>query len=65
MADNTLLTVDDVAKRLGVHPDTVRKWIRSGELEAIVLGGPAGYRIPQDALDKFLRERRGVINRDE
>jgi excisionase family DNA binding protein len=52
-----MLTVDDVAKQLSVHPDTVRKWIRNRELEAINLGGPAGYRIRQSALDRFIRER--------
>jgi len=51
------LTVQDVAEQLDVNPDTVRKWIRSGELVAISLGGPAGYRITQAAVDRFIRER--------
>jgi excisionase family DNA binding protein len=58
MPDDILLTVEDVAKRLGVHIDTIRRWIRSGELPAINLGGPAGYRIAQADLDKFIRGRR-------
>lgn len=57
MSQDPLLTVDDVAKELAVHPDTVRKWIRNRELEAINLGGPAGYRIRRSALDRFMRER--------
>jgi excisionase family DNA binding protein len=57
MSQDPLLTVDDVAKELAVHPDTVRKWIRNRELEAINLGGPAGYRIRRSALDRFIRER--------
>jgi len=57
MSQDPLLTVDDVAKELTVHPDTVRKWIRNRELEAINLGGPAGYRIRRSALDRFIRER--------
>lgn len=52
-----MLTVDDVAKQLAVHPDTVRKWIRNRQIEAINLGGPAGYRVRQSALDRFIRER--------
>jgi excisionase family DNA binding protein len=54
----TLLTVQQVADQLNVHPDTVRQWIRSGELEAIDLGGRAGFRISETALDKFIRERK-------
>lgn len=57
MPDDTLLTVEDVAKRLIVHEETVRRWIRSGELQAIDLGGAAGYRISTTELDRFIRER--------
>jgi len=55
---DTLLTVQQVADQLNVHPDTVRQWIRSGELEAIDLGGRAGFRVSETALDKFIRERK-------
>jgi excisionase family DNA binding protein len=57
--DDILLTVEEVARRLSVHVDTVRRWIRSGELKAINLGGPAGYRITKTELDRFIRERTG------
>jgi excisionase family DNA binding protein len=50
-------TVEELAEELGVHPDTVRRWIRKGDLEAIDLGGSAGYRISKEALDRFLKER--------
>ena len=57
MTDDTFLTVEEVAKRLSVHEETVRRWIRSGELQAIDLSGPAGYRISQAELQRFIRER--------
>lgn len=57
MADEILYTVEEVATRLAVHPDTVRRWIKSGELRAINLGGRAGYRITEEAYRQFLRER--------
>ena len=51
-------SVEDVAARLNVHPETVRGWCRSGVLEAIA--GPtkrSGWKIGQAALDKFLATR--------
>lgn len=58
MSRETMFTVQEVADQLNVHPDTVRQWIRSGELEAIDLGGRAGFRISESALQKFIHERR-------
>lgn len=57
MTDDVYLTVEEVAKLLNIHEETVRRWIRSGELEAIDLQGPAGYRINQTELNRFIRER--------
>jgi excisionase family DNA binding protein len=57
MTDDILYTVEEIATRLSVHPDTVRRWIKSGELRAINLGARAGYRIPKSALDEFLQQR--------
>ena len=64
MPNETLYTVEEIAALLNVHPETVRKWIKSGELKAIRLGGPAGYRIAQSAYDQFLRERQEPEQRD-
>jgi excisionase family DNA binding protein len=65
MGGETYLTVQDVAEQLHVHADTVRKWIRSGELAAVPLGGTAGYRITQAAVDKFIRERMNRMQDDQ
>ncbi|MBA3826603.1 MAG: helix-turn-helix domain-containing protein [Ktedonobacterales bacterium] len=64
MAENTIYTVEEVARQLSVHADTVRGWIRSGELAAFDLGGRAGYRITQASLDEFVRKRQAT-KRDE
>jgi excisionase family DNA binding protein len=56
------LTVEDVATQLQVSQETVRRWIRSGRLPVLDLGGPkAGYRIREDALEAFVAERYGPI----
>ncbi len=53
-----LLTVREVARRLRVDDTTVRRWIKSGALEAITLphrGKRQAYRIKKSTLDKLLR----------
>jgi excisionase family DNA binding protein len=51
-----LLTVHEVARRLRVDDTTVRRWIKSGTLEAIALphrGKRQGYRIRKSTLDNL------------
>ena len=52
-----LLTVREVARRLRVDDTTVRRWIKSGALEAITLphrGKRQAYRIKKSTLDSLL-----------
>lgn len=54
-----LLTVREVARHLRVDDTTVRRWIKSGALEAIALphrGRRQGYRIRKSTLDALLNE---------
>ena len=51
------LTTSDVATRLGVSLDTVRRWLRSGELKGTPFGR-AGYRIDDADFQAFLHQRR-------
>ena len=50
------LTTSDVATRLGVSLDTVRRWLRSGELKGTPFGR-AGYRIEDADFQAFLQQR--------
>lgn len=54
-----LLTVRQVAERLRVHEQTVRKWLYAGELRCYRLGRGlgAGIRISEAQLSEFLSER--------
>ncbi|HTI15590.1 MAG TPA: helix-turn-helix domain-containing protein [Dictyobacter sp.] len=52
-----LLTVSEVARRLRVDDTTVRRWIKSGVLEAISLphsGMRQAYRVRRATLEKLL-----------
>lgn len=50
-------TADEVAEKLKVHVQTVRRWLREGELRGYLLGDRAGYRIRKTDLVTFLEER--------
>jgi len=55
MTQNELWTIEEVATLLRVHPETVRRWVRSGRMQAVRLGdGPkAPIRIDQAEVDRF------------
>ncbi len=54
------LSVEEVADKLKVTQETVRRWIRAKKLPVLNLGGPrAGYRIRRSDLERFLNERFG------
>lgn len=60
MQQGDWLTVEQAADLLQVAQETVRRWIRSGDLPVLDLGGPkTGYRIRKDELQKFIESRYG------
>jgi excisionase family DNA binding protein len=59
--DSPLLTVQEVAQRLRLNPETIRRWLRQGKLECILLGGDrGGYRIPESAVQRLINESKKV-----
>jgi putative resolvase len=61
MADEgeQLLTVDQVARRLQLHPATIRRWIKAGRLHAISLGSDrAGWRIRRSDVEALIQGTR-------
>ncbi len=53
-----LLTVEEVAMRLQVNEQTIRRWLRDGELSGVPFGGRTGWRVSEDDLVAFLARRR-------
>ena len=47
--DADLLSIDQVAERLGLHVRTVRRYVRHGRLRAVRIGKQ--YRVAREALD--------------
>ncbi len=50
-------TVKEVADRLKVHPQTLKDWLRSGELEGVNFGGRTGWRVTDAQLRDFVERR--------
>lgn len=55
---NELMTVREVAERLRVDTTTVRRWVKQGSLQAVVLPHVRerqAYRVKRETLDKVLQ----------
>ncbi len=52
-----LLTVEDAAERARVHPETVKRAIRSGRLRASRLGERGAYRIREQWFDEWIDDQ--------
>jgi excisionase family DNA binding protein len=57
-----LMTVDEVAERLRVGAETVRRWLRLGKLKGARLPNKAGWRIHEDDVERFVD---AYMNRDQ
>ncbi len=57
MSDDRWLTVEEVADDLRVHIDTVRGWLRRGELTGTKISRRAGWRIRASEVEAFMQDR--------
>jgi len=54
-----LLTLSEACKRLGIHPNTLRKWDRQGKIRVVrTVGGRR--RVPEDEVERLM----GIIKPD-
>lgn len=64
--NHELLTVNEVAQLLRVDTSTVRRWIKQGTLEAVLLpsaGTSQSFRIHRDVI-KSLTEPRSLLSKE-
>ena len=55
MSVDRILTVRQVADRLGARPETIRRWIRAGRINGVMLGGTkSGYRILESEVGRVM-----------
>ena len=59
-----MLTVDQVAERLQVNEQTVRRWLRDKQLVGVPFGGRTGWRVTEEELRAFLDRRRFAEGED-
>ena len=59
MAEGQFLTVQDIADRLRVRDETVREWLRSGQISGYNFGGRTGWRIPLSEVERLLASKAG------
>jgi excisionase family DNA binding protein len=54
MTDERWYDVKEIVALLSVHEQTVRRWIKQGDLPAVMFGRKGGYRVRARDLDGFL-----------
>lgn len=54
MAGDELLTVAEVAQRLKLSQETVRRWLRAGRLRGVKFSDSGGYRVRASELERLL-----------
>lgn len=47
------LTVQETAETLGVHEETIRRWIKAGQLNAYRLNGRKLIRITRESIEQL------------
>ena len=57
MNDLAAMTINEAAEVCGVHPETVRRWVREGKLRGAKIGHE--YRVSRREVSLFWRERGG------
>jgi excisionase family DNA binding protein len=50
------VTVEEAAEIIGVHEQTIRRWLRDEQMKGTMISRAAGYRIRREEVDRVLEE---------
>lgn len=53
MSEKLYYTVDEAAEKLEVSKETIRRYVRTGRLTAVIRSRKSGFQIPVDLIDNF------------
>jgi DNA (cytosine-5)-methyltransferase 1 len=53
-----LLTLEEAAKTLKVHKETLRRWDKSGKLPAVKVSDRGDRRYKSEDIEKFIEQRK-------
>lgn len=59
-AEPKSMSCAEVARKLGLHPETVRRWVARGVLAGTKNPFTRRVTVPPDVLDAFVRQRTGA-----
>jgi excisionase family DNA binding protein len=57
MIEDRWYTVEEIAERLKVTDQTVRRWLKNGELVGTNFSGRTGWRIREQDVNAFLAKK--------
>jgi excisionase family DNA binding protein len=57
MEQEPMLTVQEAAERLKLKPETIRVWLRTGDVKGHLINRRAGWRIPLSEVERILGRR--------
>jgi excisionase family DNA binding protein len=57
MIETQWLTVQQIADSLQLDAQTIRRWLRAGEMNGVLLSDKAGWRVRPEDLEAFLRSK--------
>ena len=61
MIEDKWYTVEEIAERLKVTDQTVRRWLKEGDLVGTNFSGRTGWRIREQDVNAFLERRAGKV----
>lgn len=57
MVKTRLLKIREAAETLGVNPETLRRWDRSGKLKAVIVSTRGDRRYKKEDIENFIKNR--------